>query len=155
MSKSVQPIFLLLTLLLLSTKAYANSDDQWIFRTELGDGRQQPTAIYLSWDYGAVLFRGSCAPTNSDFVLEYFGDGEVPLKPDSGPLQVSGVGTITLKTRLQNGVLEGRIKLDAKAMRALQDNKPLQIDAPNAMGEPWYVGEAEPLRKVMRLCSSS
>jgi len=126
-----------------------NSDDQWIFRQTLASGNDEPTAIFLSWDYGAVLFRATCDRSTHELVLEYFGDGAIPLKA-SDELTIHGTGTARLATQFVDGALQGRI--DAALLLAISDTDGLEIDAPNEMGEPWHTGRAEPLQRLARLC---
>jgi hypothetical protein len=127
-------------------------DDQWIFRQTLGSGNDKPTAIFLSWDYGTVLFRATCDRSTHELVPEYFGDGAIPLTA-SDDLGIHGTGTAMLSTQLVNGALRGEINADL--LLAVFDADNLEIDAPNEMGEPWHVGRAEPLRRLTRLCQKS
>ncbi len=133
----------------LATAAVADRDDQLIFRQILGSGKDKPTAIFLSWSYRAVLFRATCDRPTHEIALEYFGDGEIPLTA-SDKLGIRGTETAILATRLVDGVLEGRGNADLLLAISGSDN--LEIDAPHEMGEPWYVGRAEPLRRLMKLC---
>jgi hypothetical protein len=142
----------LLVVSCLSTPAAADRDDQWIFRQTLGSGSDKPTAIFLSWEYSAVLFRATCDRSTHDIVLEYFGDGAIPLAA-SDKLGIYGTEAAMLDTQLINGVLEGRVSADL--FLAISGVAELEIDAPNEMGEPWYVGRAEPLRRLARLCQKS
>jgi hypothetical protein len=90
------------------------------------------------------------------------GDGAVRLsakdrlairRGDGGP-------AIRFRSRLtaawrRSGTLEGRLKVTPELASAIGRKGPLQIDAPNEMGEPWQVGEAEPLKRIVRGCGPS
>jgi hypothetical protein len=135
----------------LASPAAAGREDQWIFRQELGDGSLQPSAVFLASDYSAVLFRATCDPARHELVLDYFGDGEVRLSARN-TMTLRRASSIPLRTRLINGHLEGRVKATRELLRVLSEPGELQIDAPNAEEEPWYVGVAEPLLRVARDC---
>jgi hypothetical protein len=59
---------------------------------------------------------------------------------------------VKLPTISQDGILVGRIRVDGEFTQILEDADLLQIEAPDEMGEPWYVGQSEPLRQVVRIC---
>jgi hypothetical protein len=122
-----------------------------VFRREWGHGRVDPTAIFLSWDYSSVVFRATCDTARKELVLVYFGDEETTLSAGE-PMAIRGSRTVELQTRLIDGRLEGRVKVTPDTLRAWSGSAQLEIDAPNAMGEPWYVGQAGPLRRLARLC---
>ena len=135
----------------IASPAAAHRDDQWVFRREWGDGSSRTSAVFLSWDYSVVLFRATCDHARHELVLDYYGDGELPLSADMG-LAVSGSSRAQFRTRLIDGRLEGRMNVNRATLRAFSGSRDLEIDAPNEMGEPWYVGKAAPLRRLARLC---
>jgi len=139
-----------LSIALAATPALAARDDQWVAREEMGDGSLGPAALFLSWDYSAVLFRATC--DQGDLVMDYFGDGEVAVT-EAPPMSLYGRSTVTLRTRVVDGRLEGRVKVTDAVLQALEVSHELQIDAPNEMSEPWYVGQAKPLLALARRCS--
>jgi hypothetical protein len=142
---------MLLALSCLSTPAAADRDDQWIFRETLGSGDTEPTAVFLSWDYRDVLFRATCDRSTRELVLEYFGDGVVPLTAFE-QLEIHGRQPVILATRLVDGVLVGRIEAGPELLLLISGTEDLEVYAPNQMEEPWYVGRAEPLERLVELC---
>lgn len=147
---NVASVVTALSIVLAASPALAAREDQWVAREYLGGGAGGPTALFLSWDYSAVLFRATC--DQGDLVLDYFGDGEVALG-EATPMRLYGQSTVTLRTRLVDGRLEGRVKVSQAVLLALEAPYELQIDAPNAMDEPWHVGQAKPLLALARHCS--
>ncbi|MBX3480474.1 MAG: hypothetical protein KF842_08735 [Caulobacter sp.] len=139
-----------LSITLAATPAFAAREDQWVAREEMGDGGAGPVALFLTWDYSKVLFRATC--DKGELVLDYFGDGEVALI-EGIPIRIYGQSIVTLPTQLVDGRLEGRVKVTEAVLQALAVPHEMQIDASNAMGEPWYVGQAKPLLALARRCS--
>ena len=113
----------------------------------------KPSAVFLSYDYSAVLFRVTCDADHRELVVEYYGDGEVPLSAEQ-PITLRKASSVRLKTRMAAGHLEGRTKIAGELRRMMSEPGDLEIDAPNAMDEPWRVGRAEPLFRVARACRS-
>jgi hypothetical protein len=127
-------------------------EGQWLHRELLGDGTRQPTAIFLSWDYSSVIFTVTCDPKANEVVIRYYLDAEweatsVPQIVLSSPEQ-----SVSLKTTRQANALEGRTRMTPALRALLTGRADLEIDAPNEMDEPYYVGHAKPLRKVALAC---
>jgi hypothetical protein len=134
--------------------AMAGREDQWVLRTELGDGAFNETAIFLSWDFSAVLFRLQCDQDRHEVVLTYFGD-EVSVAVDAPQLTIEGGHVAApMRTTLTPFGLEARLSPSEPGYSVYRTPTDLTIIAPNAMNEPWYVGRAEPLRRVMQACAS-
>lgn len=135
-------------------------DDQWIYReARAADG---PTAVFLDWAFSGVLFRASCDQKRGELVLHYMGDGAVALsRGDRLAIRLGGEGrTFPMRTAITRAwgdphALEGRLVVTPVVKRELTRIGELQIDAPNEMGEPWYVGDAEPLKRLIRACGES
>jgi len=135
----------------------AARDDQWIYRDTPAAG--QPTAVFLSWAFASVVFRATCDHKTRELVLEYMGDGAVPLSRRH-ELSVGREGErrgLSMRTRMttawrKSGTLEGRLLVTPAVKSAIGAAGPLQIAAPNEMGDPWYVGEAEPLKRIIQSC---
>ena len=125
---------------------------QWVYRPVLGDGRHQPTAAFLSWDYSEVIFTASCDRRTGYIVLHYY------LRPEwdaTGVRRIeltSGERSVELPVARGGHMLEGRTRLTPPLRALLAANEDIEIDAPNDMGEPWYVGRAAPLRRVALGC---
>lgn len=130
----------------------AAREQQWLFRETLGEGQPKPTAVFLSWDYSAVIFLATCDRSSGELVVRN------PLQPEDELLQsftikiASRAGTVSLRTVLHDRVLEGRTEITSHLVSVLGAQGDLEIDAPNEMGEPIYVGQAEPLRRVALSC---
>jgi hypothetical protein len=139
-----------MTLLLPCMADAAEGETQWI-RIRNAD---VPTAVFLSFDYSAVLFRVTCDPDNRNLVIRYFGDHEVRLTPkDKIALGWGEDHWLTLQTSLDDNGLEARIRASSPALAPfLRDGGEKSIDAPNVMGEHWYVGQADELRAVAEAC---
>lgn len=132
--------------------ATADRNDQWLLRSDLGDGKLRATAVFLTWDYSAVLFRATCDAARGELVLRYYGDGEVPLTAQDA-LALRRTLSLPLVTEFANGYLEGRAKLSDELLSMLSSGSvELEIDAPNAMETPWYVGNAAALFRVAQSC---
>ncbi len=118
----------------------------------LGDGKPAPIAVFLSWDYSAVIFTVTCDRSSGELVIRN------PLQPeDEVPKKftikiASKPGAVSLQTTLNNRVLEGRTKITNDLIALLGAKGDLEIEAPNEMGEPIYVGRADPLRSMAFSC---
>ncbi|WP_425998918.1 hypothetical protein [Caulobacter sp. DWR1-3-2b1] len=133
----------------LASPAWAGRDDQWLLRQ---DGAERPVAIFLSWDSRAILFRATCDTARGELVLEYHGDGEARLSARDSLVLQKQAYALRLRTLLVDGRLLGRRLVDKAMIEVLSKPGDLEIDAPNIMGEPWYVGRAEPLLTIARQC---
>lgn len=147
----------LLVLLVLAvgwvSPAFAGREDQWVHRTELGDGTPTATAVFLSWDLSSVLFKAQCDGERRELVLTYFGDGAVPVGAEPLVIADSEVEAILRTQPVTNG-LEGRLSPSEPGYLVHRSPTELIIIAANEMDEPWFVGRAEPLRRVMADCAS-
>jgi hypothetical protein len=124
---------MLVALSCLSTPAAADRNDQWMFRETLGAGDDEPTAVFLSWDYRHVVFRATCDRSTRELVAEYFGNDVLPLTA-SEQLEVHGRQPVVLATRLVNGVLVGRVKAGPDLLLSISGAEDLEVYAPNEMG---------------------
>ena len=59
---------------------------------------------------------------------------------------------MSLRTVRHDRVFEGRTKITSDLVAVLSANGDLEIDLPNEMGEPIYIGQAEPLRRLAITC---
>lgn len=134
-----------------ATPASAARDDQWVYRDALGDGSKKPVAVFLSWDYDRVLFEVTCEGRGG-LSLRYFGDGAIPLPATKTLVLMRGDLAVTIPARRTGGALEGWMPDVALVTTVLSRPGEVTIEAPNEMGEPWYVGEAAPLRRVAEAC---
>lgn len=130
----------------------AAREQQWIYRELLGDGKPAPIAVFLSWDYSAVIFTVTCDRSSGELIVRN------PLQPENEVPKTftikiaSESGAVSLQTTQSNGVLEGRTKITNDLIAVLGAKGDLEIDAPNEMGEPIYVGRAGPLRRMAFSC---
>ena len=125
---------------------------QWLYRARLGSGAPEPTAIFLSWDYSAVVFTATCDRRRRELVLRYHLPAEWE-QTHAGPMEIaSGTATVPLRTIRRDRILEGRTRLSSQLVRVLGSQGDLEITASNEMEEPWYVGRAGPLRRLVRSC---
>ena len=127
-------------------------DAQWIYRDALGSGDNVPTAIFLASDYSEVIFRATCDRGSGELVLRY----RLPELLRSAPVEAmeitSAAGTAALATIREGDDLVGRATVSEEAAAILAAEGELAIYAPNEMGESWYVGGAEPLRRLALGC---
>lgn len=121
-------------------------EQQW--KTITPVGQHSPTAIFLSWDGTEVVFTARCDSSSKEIVIRYNLQANAPFDP-ARPLAIGDVDFRTTKT---GEVLEGRSRLTSPLKRVLNSRSEIQIQAPNDMDEPWYVGIAEPLRRVALAC---
>jgi hypothetical protein len=130
----------------------AAHDDQWIYRPTTNNN-QHDLAIFLSWDYSAVLFRVWCEHPRG-LVIQYFGDGVAPFKGHSIALVANGYHPMsTTDTRYGgNSILQARIPLTQSLIAEIESASEIDIDAPNESEEPWYTGTASPLKRVIQKC---
>jgi hypothetical protein len=137
-----------------STHSLADREDQWLFRLKLGSGEYDPTTIFLSDNYGSVVFRVTCDRSSGELILEYSLDREVRLAPSDTVLSIgsSWDNAVPLSTEIVEGRMVGKMKVTPKLLRIMQEPGELLIYAPNEMEEPWYVGRAEPLRRMVEIC---
>ena len=128
----------------------AERETQWV----LIRGAKVPTAVFLGWDYSAVIFRVTCEPKTRELVIRLFNDDEVRFtEKDVIALGWGEDLWLPLKTSLDDNGLEARIAASSPALVPfLRDRGQKSIDAPNAMGEQFYVGQADALRTVAELC---
>lgn len=121
-------------------------DAQWSF-AQRADGRA--VATFRSWDNKTVVFTITCDRRTKDIVLQY--------ALDAAGYPVRGkptlrVGEAAFKTNRRGDHLEGRSRLTRQLRNMLVSMHDVEVDAPNEIGEPWYVGRASPFRKVALAC---
>ena len=137
-------------------------DLQWLYRERHGDGTETPTAIFLSWNYGSVIFRASCEDFKGSIKLQYFPEPEIGKRGPDGklldesfpPIMIKrGEETIFSQAWVEDGIVESRFMTDDRLSIILEATEgELEIIADNAMGDPWYVGRAEPLLQLAKAC---
>jgi hypothetical protein len=132
----------------------ADREDQWIFRTISSANGEEPVAIFLSSHYGEVILRATCDLSGAMVILEYPLDRQLRLTDADKVLSIGFFEDSGAKfsTEIANGLMIGRAKPDADLLRIARDKRDLEVYAPNDMEEPWYVGHAEPLRRVIEIC---
>ena len=121
-------------------------EQQW--KTITPVGQHSPTAVFLSWDGSEVVFTVRCDSSTKEIVIRYTLQASAPFDP-AYPIAIGDVAFRTTKT---GEVLEGRSQLTSHLKSALNSHSEIQIQAPNDMDEPWYVGIAGPLRRVALAC---
>jgi hypothetical protein len=133
-------------------------DVQWIRRTVSSGGASQTFAVFLSWDYSGVIFKAWCEAPGK-LLIQYLADasnGAEPMAIVVGPntdRQLAWRMETTVATGGFRPILEGRILLTAEMRAAIASSQgEIGIDAPNEMGEPWYVGSAPALKQVIAAC---
>lgn len=144
-----------LLLALLAAPAQA-ADSQWMLTQQRVGQTLRPVAVFLDWNHGSVLFRISCEADSAVLVVRHYVDGrEVKLRGHEQMALVRGAATLPLQTVPASRGLEGRIALTPSVLATLSAPGEMQIDAPNALLEPWHVGRAEPLVRIAELCLAS
>lgn len=133
-------------------------DDQWILRTVSNGGTQRTIAVFLSWNYSEVIFRAWCEAPGR-LLFQYFGDTLNRVEPMAlivGPntdRHLAWQMEARVATDGSRSVLEGQMFLTGEMRAALVASEDeIGIDAPNEMGEPWYVGSAPALKQVIAAC---
>lgn len=130
----------------------AAREQQWLYRETLGEGTPEATAVFLSWNYEAVIFTATCDRNRNELVLRYHLEPEWEVTGAQQIYLASGEQSVALTTTHHGRVLEARTQLTPELRALLTRGDEMEIDAPNDMGEPWYVGRAESLRKVALSC---
>lgn len=156
------PVILILAAasILSSGIAQAQSrSDQWILRQETWNGSPRPTAVFLSWNLASVLFRAACVPATGELVLEFQGEGvEAPAAAWKEPLAIHIDGTrIAFNTQTVGKSLVGHVRMTPAIRRRLSAvtrlDREVEIVAPDQEYGVWFVGQAEPLRRIASSCS--
>lgn len=132
----------------ISGGAYANEEQQWIFRDSFPNGEDGPVAIYLSNDYAWVVARATCARATHELVLDYVEERSV--EPTEA-ISLVGARSLDLATSFDQGWMTGRIAVDASLLRFLDDSPELRLWEPDGENA-WDLGHAEALRKVVQSC---
>ena len=118
---------ILLALILAAAQSSDPRDQQWIYREQQGDGQHRPTAVFLSWDYGHVIFQASCDTERPDTLrLRYFPDSSIGARDRNGHVALDPVPAIVLKRGARSLTME--------------------------TGDDWDAGEAEPLHRLALAC---
>ena len=129
-----------------SFAASSDRDDQWLYRHPNG----APIAVFMDWNYSKVLFRASCA--KGILVIRYFGDEAVKLARGDSMSLLLGNHEYKLAVAFGDNVLEGKIALTPAVSAAIASASEIDIDAPTEMGEPWYIGSAPALKRIVKEC---
>ncbi|WP_292224408.1 hypothetical protein [Brevundimonas sp.] len=134
----------MMTLIALLAAAQVGNEPQWI------TGRIQdrdPVASFLTWDFSSVILRATCR--NREVIIDYYGDDVVPRDAPKTTLFVDGAAFEMRRTDV------AQYLMDATGIAALQRGMAVEFDAPNEMDEPWYLGEARPLKTLAAICSGN
>ncbi|TFU00431.1 hypothetical protein EUV02_15410 [Polymorphobacter arshaanensis] len=112
------------------------------------DGQYSSKAIFLSWDGKETVFTVRCDRHSKEIVIKY----SIPKNVSFDPARPLAIGEVDFRTTKTGQNLEGRSQLTSPLKSQLSARAELEIQAPNEMGEPWYVGIGEPLRRVALAC---
>lgn len=138
---------------------------QWLYREHSGAGQRAPTAIFLSYEYSSVIFRATCGETPGTLELRYFPGLGIGSRDAIGTLRIDrlppiilarGERAITLRTNAEEDFIVGQVVIDPPLLDLLRPtgNHELMIETINEMDEPFYVGDAEPLYRLARICNA-
>ena len=148
-----------------AAEAPMNRDAQWIYRDRHGDGGGQPSATFLSWDYSAVVFIARCDGATHTVTLTFLADPGIDMREswDRRPLTVVlGKSRVTFATTLLEenephapSALKGRLKVTPGVLAAFarSADDEVSIEAPEEEYGAWFVGKAEPLRRLVKTCA--
>jgi hypothetical protein len=133
-------------------RADAKIDDRWSLKA----GEGSPEATYMDARKKNVVFTASCTPATHLFTLRYAGEVGTPLKADDPPLSIAvGDQAVPLATEFTGGQQVGTVTIDRKTAALFAGTGGIEINAANEMGVSWYVGQAAPLRQVVKACAPS
>ncbi|HUE78964.1 MAG TPA: hypothetical protein VMN38_04980 [Sphingomicrobium sp.] len=150
----VSALIILMPVAQQSEQLAAAREQQWLYRDTLGSGQLEPTAVFLSWDYSAVVFSATCDRRTRELVLRSALETG-PGAPAVKPLEIGfGESTVLLRTIVSDGFLEGRTQVTEELATILRSDSDLEVTIPNEMGEPFYVGRGEPLRRLGLACGN-
>ncbi|MGV3579668.1 hypothetical protein [Brevundimonas sp.] len=140
MSATITPALFATLALLVGSQS--SEEPQWI------SGRIQdrdPVAAFLSWDFSSVILRATCH--GEAIVITYYGDG---VTPHDAPQTILIVDEASFDTRR---VGPAAYEIDPAGVAALRSGEWVEFDAPNEMGEAWYLGRADALKRLAATCS--
>ena len=132
-------------------------EEQWVYIPKGPDG---PTAVFLDFTLSTVVLRFHCDQAAGELVLVAPETTTLRARQTLG-LAFGGGSVIPLRTSRLNGLavtisashaLIGRLVVTPKLASAMAEAKFIDVLAPNDMDEAWHVGQAEPLRHVVRAC---
>jgi hypothetical protein len=145
-----------------------NRDAQWIYRERNGDGRGEPSATFLSWSYTSVLFQARCQRSTHTVTLSFSDGPDTDFRKewDRRPLTVvlgkrrvafkTFVGTPEEPNALETrSMLTGTLKVTPAVLAAFTQpaGTEVSIEAPEEEYGEWFVGKAEPLRRLVKACA--
>ncbi len=133
--------------LMQATSAADRRDDQWISREVSGEGT---VASFLSWNYTSVIARAHCDDGRMTF--QYFYDA-----PDSPTLTERPPTLLVDDVPYQLAPSIDRMSrqvytLSPAGTVALTNAGNVDLEAPNEMDEPWYMGPAAALVRLAGNC---
>jgi hypothetical protein len=120
----------------------ATEEPQWV------TGRIQdrdPVAAFLSWDFSSVILRATCR--DGATVITYYGDG---VTPRDAPETTLIVDEASFEMRR---VGPAEYEIEPQGLAALRSGEWVEFDAPNEMGEAWYLGRANALKALAASCA--
>ena len=142
-----------------------NRDAQWIYRERNGDGRGEPSATFLSWNYTSVLFSAGCDRATHTVNLVFWEEPGVDVRKswDQRPLTVVlGRRRVAFKTTIVDvgepgapfAALAGTVKVTPEVLAAFtrSPGEDVSIEAPEEEYGEWFVGKAEALRRLVKAC---
>ncbi|MEE9434613.1 MAG: hypothetical protein V3V15_10285 [Sphingorhabdus sp.] len=171
----MRKLFLALAILVTAAPMLAEGksdrDLQWIYRDKLGSGSESPSAAFLSWNYASVILLATCKADehggdgkagNGGITLHYFPDPPtVKIDKDGYYLPAKfpdfsfsrGGTTVRFPATVKKQSVRGDLNVTARLLALLKPGKDdLEIYAAMEMGDPWYVGQAEPLYRLALTC---
>lgn len=123
------------------------TEGQWLYRPRNND----PVAVFMNWEYSRVAFRFQCE-FYTDMSVVYHGDGNVKLKRGDSMTLLLDERPYKLSVEFNEDALVGMIKLTTTLKMAISQAKEVKIAAPNVVDEPWYMGQAPALKRLVREC---
>lgn len=121
--------------------------DQWLSREVSGQGT---VVSFLSWDFTSVITQARCDDGRMTF--QYFYDAKDTPVPTEKSLALL---VDDMSYRLDPSVdrMSRQVyTLSPAGTVALTNARNVDLDAPNEMGEPWYMGPAAPLVRLAGNC---
>lgn len=125
---------------------------QWIYRDPESD--EGSVAVFLDWRYASVLFRVGCDA--GQLIVRHYPKNGASAEPPMILFIDEASHPLATDVVIEDSDLVqiGRIAATSELSAALAAADQIAVEAAeNEMGEPWYLGRAEALRRVAADCA--
>lgn len=121
--------------------------DQWLSREVSGQGT---VVSFLSWDFTSVITQARC--DDGRITFQYFHEAKDAPSPTDRPLALLVDDTSYRLDPSVDRMSRQVYTLSREGVVALTNARNVDLDAPNEMGEPWYMGPSAALVRLAGNC---